>query len=52
MAKSYNNRRYLNPLEILTKHGHNQNIMNYFGINLKLWMDKSPIENYRNSRGI
>jgi hypothetical protein len=38
--------------ELLIKYGKSQKFMNYLGINLRLWLDKSPIENYRASRGI
>ena len=44
-----------NPItmfELLNYYGKSQKFMNYLGINLKLWLDKSPVENYRNSRGI
>jgi len=40
------------PFDFLTKFGHNQGAMNYLGINLQLWLDQSPIENYKNSRRI
>ncbi len=44
-----------NPItmfELLNYYGKSQKFMNYLGINLKLWLDKSPMENYRNSMGI
>ena len=44
-----------NPItmfELLNYYGKSQKFMNYLGINLKLWLDKSPVENYRNSRDI
>lgn len=39
-------------LELLKYYGKSQKFMNYLGINLRLWLDGTPMENYRNSRGI
>ena len=36
----------------LIKYGQDQNAMNYVGIKVRLWLDKSPVENYKRSRGI
>jgi len=44
--------RQFNRLEILQQFGQNQSVMNYFGINLRLFLDGSPIKNYKNSRGL
>lgn len=41
------------PIQFLTEFGHHKAIMSYYlGINIELWLDKSPVENYRDSRGI
>ena len=48
----YVGNRGFNPRELLIKYGNSQKFMNWFNINLKLWLDKSPVTNYRNSRGI
>jgi hypothetical protein len=44
--------REVNIFELLGYYGHDQRFMNLLGINLRLWLDKSPMENYRDSRGI
>lgn len=46
------NRRPFTPKDLLTRYGHDQNVMNYFGIDLRLWLNKTPIQNYKNSRGL
>lgn len=38
--------------EMMIKYGNSQKFMDYFGINHRHWLDKTPIENYKASRGI
>lgn len=46
-------REVFGPKQFLTEFGHHKAIMGYYlGINIELWLDKSPMKNYRNSRGI
>jgi len=41
------------PVKILAELINDPRIMwYYFGINTNLWLDGTPMENYRNSRGI
>lgn len=44
--------KQFNPVHFLAKYGQNQGFMNHFNINVKLWLDKTPMENFKNSRGI
>jgi len=44
--------RGINPIELIKRYGHSQKFMNYLGINLRLLLDRTPIENYKHSRRI
>ena len=43
---------YFNRMKFLSIVDQNESLMEYFGMSLRLWIDKTPIENYKNSRGI
>lgn len=53
MARRMSKGFKFNPVKILAELANDQRIMwYYFGINTNLWLDGTPMENYRNSRGI
>ena len=53
MARRMSKGFKFNPVKILAELANDPRIMwYYFGINTNLWLDGTPMENYRDSRGI